>query len=93
MRYRARKDFRFGPYFRHFSATAGKRRTQRTGRNRIGWTSQGFIFGKATINTTRGTICYDTPGPGGVEEDLPEWVMDALAATPLTRWLVRQPRR
>jgi len=78
-------------YFRRFSATAGKRRTQRRGRNRIGWTSQGFKFGDMTVNTTRGTFAYDTPGPGGVEEDLPQWVMRALNSTPFTRWLTRQP--
>jgi hypothetical protein len=96
MRYRARGLFRYPRhgsvyYFRRFSASAGKRRTQRRGRNQVGWTSQGFHFGKATVNTTHGTITYDTPGPGGVDEDLPEWVMRALNATPLTRWLTRQP--
>lgn len=99
MRYRARGQFRFPKvggvyYFRRFSATAGKRRKQRgTGEVRAGWTSQGFKFGKATINTTAGTIAYDTPGPGGVDEDLPQWVMNALNSTPLTRWLTRQPGR
>jgi hypothetical protein len=92
MRYRARGLYRMGPYFRRFSASAGKRRSQRRGGPpRAGWTSQGFMFGNLTVNTTSRTYTYDTPGPGAVEEDMPEWSVRLLDSTPLTRWLLAQP--
>lgn len=81
---RARKTLRVGPYFRHHAATI-----DRDGA-RGGWTSQGFRFrwrgGPITANTTTGRYTWDSPGPGSVSGDIPDWVMRALP-----KWLTKQP--
>lgn len=63
MRWHARKPFRFGPYFRRYSATVGR------GGSRGGFTSHGFRFrlgplGSLTYNLTHRRWTWDHPGPG-----------------------------
>lgn len=62
-RFRARKTWRLGPYFRNYSASAGE------GRARMGFTSHGFrlripLVGKVTHNLTTKRTTWDSPGPG-----------------------------
>lgn len=65
MRFRARKTWRIGPYFRNYAMSAGE------GRNRLGFTSHGFriripLVGRITHNLTTGKTTWDSPGPGSV---------------------------
>lgn len=70
--WRARKTLRLGPaqahYFRRYSASATT--AQATG----GFTSHGFKLGRLTVNLTRRTWTFDTPGPGSATGDLPAWL-------------------
>jgi len=64
-RFRARKVWRIGPYFRNYSASAGE------GRARMGFTSHGVRFrlpliGTVTRNFTTGVTTWNSPGPGSV---------------------------
>lgn len=64
-KYRARKTWRFGPYFRTYSASAGN------GSSRAGFTSHGFrvripIVGPVTYNITHRRWTWDNPGPGSI---------------------------
>lgn len=52
MRFRARKTFRFGPFFASFTQS--------------GFSSWGIRIGPWTHNVTRGTNSIDTPGPGSL---------------------------
>ena len=56
MRFRARKRFRFGPFFVNFSASGGRPR----------FTSWGLKVWRWTWNVTRGTHTVDTPGMGSL---------------------------
>lgn len=58
VKFRARKVFRFGPYFRRYSASAGR------GGTRGGFTSHGIKIGRLTYNFTTRRWSFDTPGPG-----------------------------
>jgi hypothetical protein len=51
MRFRARKTFRFGPFYMTLTQSGGR--------------SFGIKLGPITYNFTRRTTSIDTPGPGG----------------------------
>ena len=52
MRFRARKTFRFGPYYRTYTTN--------------GFTSHGFRVWRFNFNLTRKTWSIDTPGLGSL---------------------------
>lgn len=64
VRFRAREQVRFGPYFRTYAGTVD------AGGARARFTSHGLRFrtplGRLTINLTRRTWSWDTPGPGSL---------------------------
>lgn len=70
--WRARKTLRFGStrvhYFRRYSAAATSAQVHG------GFTSHGIRVGPLTVNLTRRTWTYDTPGPGSATGSLPAWL-------------------
>lgn len=64
-RFRARKPFRLGPYFRHYSVSSAAGMRPRC-------TSHGFRFrlgpaGTLTYNITHRRWTWDNPGPGSIQ--------------------------